>query len=432
MLADGEPIPSVLVLSHEEQRERLRSACPRADGVAVVAGDPCLDRMLASRPLRETYRQALGVAPHQRLVMVSSTWGGDSLHGTDPHLVHRLAARLPVDTHRVAVALHPNIVHGHSRWQVDVWLADCARAGVLVLSDEDAWRAALVAADVTVGDHGSVTFYSAALGTPVLLAAAPAGAVDPDSPIGRLLATAPRIRAADDPLARIERAIRDHDPAALAPITALATSCPGTSLERLREVVYRMLDLHPPPGPVPARALPLPTTPVPRPRAVLARADGLRATGEYASATVSRFPAVSLRAPDLMPAGTHLVVDVDEPEIGLLDLADVIVHTGPTHPMPWLTETLRALPGCLLAVARENGDHWLLGTAGGALVRLTTDDPVAITALVHAWLTAERPVDRLPRQLRVMAGVEHVADAVVLRAPVTPRPAVPPPRPPAR
>lgn len=41
---------------------------------AVVAGDPRFDRITASTSLRARYRAALGIAEHERLVVVSSTW----------------------------------------------------------------------------------------------------------------------------------------------------------------------------------------------------------------------------------------------------------------------------------------------------------------------------------------------------------------------
>src|SRR5215475_14579260 len=67
LLHKGRLIPSTLVLSHSEQRKRLARACPEALPAALIAGDPCFDRILLSRPLRETYRHAFGLADDQRL-----------------------------------------------------------------------------------------------------------------------------------------------------------------------------------------------------------------------------------------------------------------------------------------------------------------------------------------------------------------------------
>ncbi|GAB3573732.1 hypothetical protein GCM10027445_33380 [Amycolatopsis endophytica] len=372
---DGRVVPSVIVLSHEEQLDRLIRACPEAAANAIVAGDPCFDRMLASLPLRESYRQAFGLEPGQRLIVVSSTWGDASLFGSDPELVRRLAATLDLDGYRLAVALHPNITAHHSPWQVRIWLEDCRRAGVLVLPDEQWWGAALVAADLTVGDHGSVSFYSAALGLPLLLAAAPENAVAPDSPIAGLLAAAPRLGA--DPRRQIDEAIKDHDPATLAAITGLTTSLPGGSNRTLSDAIYRRLRLRSP-GEPETRALPIPEADIPEPRAHLVR---IRSWGDHAEAT--RFPAVALREPGRAPRYTHLVVDTREPSARLLDLADIVVHDHPRDARRWVGETLRSLTGCSLAVARD-GDTWLAGDGDGFLVRLsdlTGPAPVFAAAL---------------------------------------------------
>lgn len=406
LLHHGELVPSIIVLSHTEQLARLAESCPQAVGAAVVAGDPCFDRMLASRPLRETYRQALGVRPRQRLVVISSTWGPASLYGADPELIHRLAAQLDLDSYRLAVALHPNIAMYHSRWQVRMWLNDCKRAGVLVLPTEQLWAPALVAADLTIGDHGSVSFYAAAIGTPLLLATAPADEVDPRSPVGRLLEVTPRLDAHADPAPQVERALARYEPGGLAPITALTTSLPGRSAAVLRETIYRWLDLPAPRTPAETRALPVPELEVPQAHAQLVMVEL-----DHDEATVTRFAVEALRDPELLPSECHLVVDTREPSARLLDLADVLVHDRPVDDAErWVERTLRALPGSQVAAVRLGERSWLMGTAGRVLVRLDelTGPPAAFAAvLVH---------NHFPGQLKVVTGHErHTATLTVLR-----------------
>ncbi|MFE0062902.1 hypothetical protein ACFWZ5_43250, partial [Streptomyces sp. NPDC059003] len=123
LLADGVPFVDALVLSHPEQVERLRAACPEAAPAAVLGGDPCFDRLLAARPYRERFRRALGVRRGQRLVLLNSTWNPESLFGDGgddvlPSLLPRLTAELPADEYRVAAVLHPNIWHGHGPGQI--------------------------------------------------------------------------------------------------------------------------------------------------------------------------------------------------------------------------------------------------------------------------------------------------------------------------
>ncbi|GLZ41944.1 hypothetical protein [Actinokineospora sp. NBRC 105648] len=391
----GRLIPDVLVLSHEEQRARLARSCPPAVGVSVVAGDPCLDRMVASGPLRGVYRRALGVRAGQRLVVLSSTWGPDSLFALGAGLVERFAG-LAVDGHRVVLALHPNIRAWHSPWQVDRWLARCARAGVALLPPDEGWRAALVAADVVVGDHGSVTFYGAALGRPVLLATAPAHTVAADSPIGRFLAVAPRLTASD--LAdQLDAAVGAHRPGALAGLTDLATSVPDRSAAVLRSELYRAMDLPEPAHPVQVRAVPVPRTDAAEPGAQLVRVD--RAVGR---AVVTRYAAVLLAAGGPLPEGTHLVVDTEEPTRRELELAEIVVAPDPAL----AADLLRRLPGCALATAPVAADSWEVLTRAGERVRVDGlgEHGRVGASLVHQWLCTQGPLATLPDRLSVHCG----------------------------
>ncbi|MGB6164186.1 MAG: hypothetical protein WBF75_16765 [Pseudonocardiaceae bacterium] len=165
-------IPQALVLSHTEQLDRLAGAVSEALPNAVVAGDPRFDRITASTGLRARYRAALGIVEHERLVVVSSTWSSRSLFGSWPDLFRQLLAELPVDRYRVADVLHPHIWYGHSRLQVRLWLADCLRAGLLLVPPAEGWSAALIASDLVVGDHGAVTCYGAAIDNPTISAIA--------------------------------------------------------------------------------------------------------------------------------------------------------------------------------------------------------------------------------------------------------------------
>ncbi|WP_344430198.1 hypothetical protein [Amycolatopsis minnesotensis] len=380
---EGEVVPAHIVLSHGEQLDRLRLAVPEAAEFAVVAGDPSLDRLIASKPLRETYRQGFGLTSAQRLVLVSSTWGENSLYGTDPELIRRLAHALPIDSYRIAVALHPNVHEGHSRWQVARWLNACTRAGVLVLPHEDLWRQAILASDVVLGDHGSVTFYAAAAGKPVLLAAAPHADLDPRSPVHQLVTTAPRFDPAADAGQQFDRAVAGHDPARYLPITELATDLPGKAATALRELCYRALDLAPPAHPAPLHVLPVPELPIPLPRAQLTRAEAVRRTEKALVVRIARHAVDTLYDPTWSAEPAQLVVHVGEPDATLLELADVVVHDNPRDAGRWLTETLHALPGCTIAAAGLPDGSWLAGDTT-ALVKITAvqGDPHALASVV--------------------------------------------------
>lgn len=233
LIRDGRVVPDALVLSHHDELRALRESCPEAEPVAVVAGDICLDRMSASTQHRERYRRALGVGPDERLVVISSTWTPHSAFGAHLDLYRRLLD----DGHPVAAVLHPNIWSVHGARQVRAWLPD----GVIVIPPEEGWRAAVIAADVVIGDHGSCTQYAAALGKRMLLVPLPPGLLR-DGGLADLT-----YRAA--PLVDPDRPALD----AAAPVPGLAeaiSSHPGEAGSILRRTMYRLMGLPEPGHPV--------------------------------------------------------------------------------------------------------------------------------------------------------------------------------------
>ncbi|TDC82014.1 hypothetical protein [Actinomadura sp. 7K507] len=263
LVVAGRVVPSSIVLAHDRHLEMLERECPEARPVAFAGGDPCLDRLVASLPYRERYRRALGVRPGQRLVFVSSTWNGDSLLGRRPDLLLRVAAELPRDRYRIVAALHPHVWAYHGKRQVMAWTADCRRLGVRLFPPEEGWRAGLVAADVLLGDHGSVGCYGAAIGVPVLLGTFPEDAVAPGTHVAGLGAIAPRVDW-DRPLApQLEDAAHSYSGRVHAAMRGAISSRPGEAARLIREEMYRLLRLpdreRPPlvePVPLPAPGLP--------------------------------------------------------------------------------------------------------------------------------------------------------------------------------
>jgi hypothetical protein len=244
--AGGRIIPSAIAVAHESQVVQVGEVCPDALPVTFVAGDPGLDRTVASKGRREAYRHALGVRPDQTLVFVSSTWGPRSLFGRHDDLPIRLARALPADRYRIAVALHPNIWCWHSPRQVSAWLDDCRRLGVRILPPEQGWQAALVAADRLFGDHGSVTLYGAALGIPTLLATFPDEDVMAGSAAALLGRSAPRL----DPARPLEPQMAACAAGPSAALRSRLTSRPSQSAAILRRKMYELLRLPEPPSAV--------------------------------------------------------------------------------------------------------------------------------------------------------------------------------------
>lgn len=409
LLSEGVPVADALVLSHPEQLERLLAACPEAAPTAVLAGDPCFDRMLAALPYRERFRRALGVRRGQRLIVLNSTWNPDSVFGDGgaadvlPSLLPRLTSELPADEYRLAAVLHPNIWHGHGPGQILAWLDRARRGGLALVDPLEGWRQALIAADAVIGDHGSVSYYAAALGTPVLLGAAPLAGLDPRSPVAEFVREAPRL----DPCAPLRRQLDATLADRPAPGPAeLATSMPGGAAAALRGLFYGFVGIPEPPGPALLDPLPLPryepalyTAPlrvVTRPRG-----PGEVAVRRYADPPYE--PEGESGEEGVEEAGAaytavHTAVHEDTLDPGRLAVADVIFRSGPPDdprigpPPDWTAEVLGRHPYCSLAAFVTGPGSCTVRTRNGPLIQLSADptaaDPAVYASALHAWLSA--------------------------------------------
>ncbi|MFF0017392.1 hypothetical protein [Streptomyces sp. NPDC005374] len=439
ILEDGRPLATATVLSHPEQVERLRSACPEAVPTAVLAGDPCYDRILAALPQRDRFRRALGVGPGRRLIVVSSTWAPRSLFGGAgsegagepgaddllPWLLSRLAAELPADEYRTTAVLHPNIWYGHGPGQVRAWLDNARRAGLEAIPPLDGWRQALIAADCVLGDHSSVTYYAASIGIPVLLGAFPQEDLDPLSPVAALGRTAPRLLRRGSLRAQIDRAITSHDPGRYRELAEQTSSSPGESAALLRRLFYGLMDVPEPEG-HPALLDPLPLPPyvparVTAPIRVLVRHIGT----DPPELDLVRHAVVGDEPdpPEDLAArvdAAHTVVDEETRATGRLSVADVVVRhasgddarLGP--PAAWASEALDRYPYCGLVAYVDGPDRCVVRTREGDLLRLSAAtepdgrpdlcDPAVYASALHAWLASGQPLSGVLPALTVRTG----------------------------
>ncbi|SIO86137.1 hypothetical protein BQ8420_10475 [Nocardiopsis sp. JB363] len=283
-----------------------------------------------------------------------------------------------MDEYRVALALHPNVWHGHGTWQVRAWLAEAERAGLRVLPPRQGWQAALVAADHVIGDHGSVTFYGAAQGTHTMLATFPHHEMAGGSPIAGFGRAATRLRTDRPLLPQILNDAADHTPDRFASFTDQLNSVPGGSGQILRATLYQLLDLPEPAHPV--RVLP-PDPPIPYrlewPRSAQTAPLLATAVNEGPAVRVSRHPEV------LVPGGSpalyrpHLVVREDEPDPRARDRADLVIcEEGEATVWERLRAALERNRQSALAAAPE-GDTCLLLTRDGLHYQLTPQEPFA-------------------------------------------------------
>ncbi|WNF31140.1 hypothetical protein RI138_01195 [Streptomyces sp. C11-1] len=408
-----------LAISHPSQEEQLLSSHPKAAGRTLLVGDPCYDELLVSAGRAGAYRRALGVPAGHRLVVLSSTWGGSSLIGRDPGLAARMLAALPYDEFRVAAIIHPNVWAGHGSWQVRTLLAPALEAGLMLVPHVHAWRSALVAADVVVGDHGSVTLYGAALGKPVLLGAFGSEAVD-GTAVAALGRAAPRLHGPGDLYEQITSALAGRD--RFTEVAEGAFDQPGRALTRLRTALYHLLDLpEPTHTPPPDRYLG-------EPEETGAAVTSWRVTTTVSADTVTvrrRPAAVSPGEDETAGRFVHLACDEREADRNTKENASALLRGAPapaaTAALQWIGDTLSRFPGCRLAATSVRGGGHLVGLRDGRIVEAAMTGPATgpglPAAAVHALLRAAAPL--ADAQLTVRFGARDEDVVIRLRTPPT-------------
>ncbi|AUI60174.1 hypothetical protein B1H26_39895 [Amycolatopsis sp. BJA-103] len=384
---DGEVIPDLIYVSHAEQIDRLRESVPEAAERAVVLGDPVFDRIADSEVLRSRFRRQLNVTETQKLVVVSSTWGRYGTLGTREDLIPKLLAQLPVHEYRLLVILHPNVWAGHSAGEVKLYLQDYCDSGLMYVPPHTPWEAGVVAADILLGDHGSVTYYGAALGRPYLLVADGRAELDPVSPPALLSGESAYLDLGQDLLPQIERNLAPPDPAEVTAVAAAMFQEQDRSWEILRNGIMRAAG-----RPVPRRAprvVPVgdPEVPPDRPLTAWMVLAKVYDPGSGPMVAVQCFPRIAAeRVADL--SEDYLQVTTEgEIDRSVRENSEVIVHADPVAPTvgdKWAANIFARYPGVgLVGYAFAEGCN--LKWRDGPSVRVDHPDVVVGAAAIHCW-----------------------------------------------
>jgi hypothetical protein len=398
---DGEPAVARVLLSHPSQQDWLRRVCPEVVGLAVVLGDPVLDRMRASRRRREEFRRELGLNCGQQLVVVSSTWGEYSIWSRHHNLLRGLLSALPMDRYRVALVLHPNIWRGESPLGVQHCLRDELDSGLLLVPHQSSWEAVVLSADVMIGDHGSVSFYGATLDVPFLLGADGRPELTPDSPVAELCASAVRLDTTAPLEPQVAGAIERHDFALLRPAADLMFANEGRARETLQQVLYEAMG-RPQPSTVPR------LRPIDRPRPIrkepptsfAVSADLREAQANCGTVVVRRYPLPAMDWYD--PKYLFYLVTNREVDSERHSDAEVVVNEEVTaDPGAWFAEARKSSPFAALVATRVTGGCVLRFSDGSVLS--TSDENVHLVSIAaYAWRRAKLP---WPGSLRLRTDV---------------------------
>ncbi|GGN14611.1 hypothetical protein GCM10011609_63990 [Lentzea pudingi] len=398
------------VVTHPDQEVQLARATEEIVGRTALGGDSSYDLLVNSRGERQTYRAALGVEDHQRLITVGSTWGQGSLFSQRFELITQLLAELPHEQYRVALFVHP------AAWSFDAeniprWLRRHIDFGGLMLIDPaKGWHATLLASDLLIGDNGSTTLYGALLDIPLLLAT-----FSEDVVPGTVMAQLGREARAVDPNSdlrwQIEDELVNHDPTRAGRLTERTIARPGQSDELFRALSYDKGRL-----PMPDDELPVLAAPLPTPETKPVRSFRFNSHVDKDSAVVVDTYPAAFRAAAHHP-GERQLVELGEPNLRRYYDAAIIVDPKPVAAPAaecHLAKLIDKYTGCRVAmVSCDDGSYELL-VRDGRRLRVTTGDGIPARVLACACYQLLLAQRELSGEVVVRTSTGEAKMAVVL------------------
>lgn len=236
------PYTRIFVYSENERRIAIEMD-PQFSEKIVVVGNLKSERLLEKSRSRDEIRHQLGISQDETLVFMVSTYGPNCLLNTVGDALFSEARRVS-GKFRFALSIHP-IEHMAKREAESDWhesLLTLKNDGFLVLECGEDWENYLVACDVILTDHTSLTSYGVALGKPYIYTPFPESVTEKHGLTWHVMPISPILRAdASNLVECLMFGINEYRLEKLAEILKKLGYYPGEAKNRARNGVYDIL-----------------------------------------------------------------------------------------------------------------------------------------------------------------------------------------------
>lgn len=257
---DGTPRYTCMLEASESNRRRIVVEHPEYADVIRVVGSLKDDEVLDQLQNRRAFREQLGFRDEDTVVFVIGSWGPQSLfHTIGDGLID--AARALSD-YRFILCTHPHEYRprpaGKRVW--GEYLRALREEGFSVREPDQSWVPYLVASDVLITDHTSLSIYGVLAGKPMIWSPVPDEVIQEGSALWKLRAIC---HILEDPRRlgeELAHALTEFPHDRLGELASEINSRPGRSRQLVRELIFGLLDLEPRrradcPGPLDAGAV---------------------------------------------------------------------------------------------------------------------------------------------------------------------------------
>lgn len=228
---------------NETERRMAIEVDPEFSDKVVVAGNLKSDRLLDKSRDRNVIRHRLGVGQDETLVLIASTFGPNCLFNIMGDALLSEARQLS-GQFRFALSVHPlehsSKATGERSWEER--LSVLRAEGFLVLDPGEDWEPYIVACDIILTDHTSLSLYGLPLGRPYIYAPVPETVIEKYGLTWQLMDISPTLRPDASNLTEcLMQAMNEYPLEKLKELNEKFCSYPGEAKARTRQAVYDML-----------------------------------------------------------------------------------------------------------------------------------------------------------------------------------------------
>lgn len=242
-LSDGTPRYSAMLEASHANRDRIQAHDPMLAQTMQVVGSLQDDRLLARQEERDAMRAELGFAAQDRVVLIQSSWGRDSLVHTVGDTL--LASAQESKSSRFILSVHPHEYRptedGSPSWGARV--RALGEEGFVVREPGQDWIPYLLASDLVISDHTSLVIYGALIAKPTLWVPVPEACIQAGTALARLRALSPVYAPGQDLEAQIEQTLRNYPHADVEALAHEINAEPGQARTRIRALVGELLGI---------------------------------------------------------------------------------------------------------------------------------------------------------------------------------------------
>lgn len=218
---------------------------PDLRGIAVAVGNLDADRVFALVSEREQIRAGMGYGSEDLVILLQSTYGETSLmESIGRELIAACAAGAAEHGWKFILQTHPHHWTGpyaEEHPYGNVLLEREGERGITVLHHDEDWAPHMIASDMVITDHTSLSMTYALFGKPMLFVEVPGTTLIEGNPGERLARILPKLSDPDNLVADIERAMRDFPREQVADIAKDILSYLGEAAQRVRTEAYQLL-----------------------------------------------------------------------------------------------------------------------------------------------------------------------------------------------